>query len=109
MCGLVTQSYLTLCDSMDCSPPDSSVHGILQARILEWVAILFPQRSSPPRNQTWVSRVSCVSCTGRWILYHHAICEALFSGLWFHHTFPGISAVTYPSLQSMFPRQTIQY
>ena len=38
---LVTQSYLTFCDPMDCSPPGSSVHGILQARILEWVAISF--------------------------------------------------------------------
>ena len=38
---LVTQLCLILCDSMDCSPPGSSVHGILQARILEWVAILF--------------------------------------------------------------------
>ena len=35
----VTQSYPILCDPMDCSPPDSSVHGILQARLLEWVAI----------------------------------------------------------------------
>ena len=40
-CVLVTQSCLTLCDPMDCSLPGSSVHGILQARILEWVAILF--------------------------------------------------------------------
>ena len=38
---LVAQSYLTLCDPMDCSPPGSSVHGISQARILEWVAISF--------------------------------------------------------------------
>jgi len=38
---LVTQSCPTLCDPMDCSPPGSSVHGILQARTLEWVAILF--------------------------------------------------------------------
>ena len=37
----VAQSYLTLCDLMDCSPPSSSVHGIFQARILEWVAQLF--------------------------------------------------------------------
>ena len=37
----VTQSCLTLCNPMDCSPPGSSVHGILQARILEWVAISF--------------------------------------------------------------------
>ena len=41
VCVLVVQSYLTLCDPMDCSPPGSSVCGILQARILEWVAIPF--------------------------------------------------------------------
>ena len=41
MCVLVTQSCPTLCNSMDCRPPDSSVHGILQARILEWVVIPF--------------------------------------------------------------------
>ena len=40
-CCLVAQSCLTLCDPMDCSPPDSSVHGILQARILEWIAMPF--------------------------------------------------------------------
>ena len=44
---LVTQSCPTLCDPMDCSPPGSSVHGILQARILEWVAIPFSRGSSP--------------------------------------------------------------
>ena len=41
MCVLVTQAYLTLCDRMDCSLPDSSVHGTFQARILQWVAISF--------------------------------------------------------------------
>ena len=41
----VTQSCLTLCDPMDCSPPGSAVHGILQARILEWVAISFSRGS----------------------------------------------------------------
>ena len=40
---LVAQSYLTLCDPIDCSPPHSSVHGILQARILEWVTIPSPE------------------------------------------------------------------
>ena len=40
---LVAQLYLTLCDLMDCSPPGSSVHGILQARILEWVAFPSPE------------------------------------------------------------------
>ena len=46
----VAQSCLTLCDPMDCSPPGSSVHGILQARILEWVAISFSRGSSQPRD-----------------------------------------------------------
>ena len=52
---------------MDCSPASSSVHGILQARILEWVAIPFSRGSSQPRDQT---RVSYVSYIGRRILYH---------------------------------------
>ena len=55
-----TQSCPTLCDSTDCSPPGSSVHGILQARILEWVAMPSSSGSSQPRNQT---PVSCGSCT----------------------------------------------
>ena len=52
---LVAQSCLTLCDPMNSSPPGSSVHGILQERILEWVAIPFSRGSSQPRDQTWVS------------------------------------------------------
>ena len=52
------QSVLTLCDLMDCSPPGSSVHEILQTRILEWVAIPFSKRSSQPRDQTCVSRIA---------------------------------------------------
>ena len=59
---LVAQSCLTLCDPMDCSPPGSSVHGILQARILEWVAIPFSRSSSWPRDWTWV-------LDHKWILY----------------------------------------
>ena len=51
---LVTQSCPTLCDPMDCSPPGSSVHEILQARILEWVAISFSRGSSQPRDWTRV-------------------------------------------------------
>ena len=51
----VAQSCLTLCDPVDCSPPGSSVHGILQARILEWVVMLFFRWSSWPRNRTQVS------------------------------------------------------
>ena len=50
----VAQSCPTLCDPMDCSPPSSSAHGILQARILEWVAMSFSRGSSQPRDQTQV-------------------------------------------------------
>ena len=51
---LVTQSCLTLCDPTDCSSLGSSVHGILQARILEWVGTSFSWGSSQPRDWTWV-------------------------------------------------------
>ena len=52
---LVAQLCPTLCDLMDCSLPGSSVHGILQARILEWAAMASSRGSSQPRDQTWVS------------------------------------------------------
>ena len=64
---LVTPSCPTLRDPMHCSLPGSSVHGILQARILQWVSISYFRRSSQPRDQT---HISCISCIGRWILYH---------------------------------------
>ena len=51
----VAQSCSTLGDPMDCSLPGSSVHGIFQARVLEWVAISFSRGSSRPRDRTWVS------------------------------------------------------
>ena len=55
---LVTQLCPTLYNRMDYSLPGFSVHGILQARILEWVAIPFSRRSSRPRDQTWVSCIA---------------------------------------------------
>ena len=54
----VTQSCLTLCDSVDFSPSGSSVHGILQTIILEWVAISFSRGSSQPRDRTQFSRIA---------------------------------------------------
>ena len=51
---LVAKSCPTLCDPMDCSPPGSSVHGILQARTLEWVAIFFSKGSSRSRDRTLI-------------------------------------------------------
>ena len=67
---LVTQACPTDCDTLDCSPPGFSVHGILQARILKCNAISYPRGSFQSRDQTSVSCVSCVSCSGRQILYH---------------------------------------
>ena len=55
---LVPQSCLTLCDPMDCNLLGSTVHGILQAKILDWVAISFSEGSSHPKDQT---RVSCIA------------------------------------------------
>ena len=54
----VAQSCLTLCDPADCRPPGSSVHGTVQARILEWVAVSFSRGSSRPRDRTQVSRIA---------------------------------------------------
>ena len=60
MCGVRAQSCPTLCDPVDCSPPGSSVHGVLQARRLEWVAMPSSTGSSWPRDWTCVSKVSCI-------------------------------------------------
>ena len=72
-CGIVhaksLQLCVPLCDAVDCHPPSSSVHGILQARILQWVAMVSCRGSSWPRD--W-NCISCVSFIGRQILYHWA-------------------------------------
>ena len=69
--GSVSAKSLQLClalwDTMGCSPSVSSVHGILQTRILEGVAMSSSRGSSQPRDQTHISHVSCI---GRWVLYH---------------------------------------
>ena len=69
-CCLVAKSCPTLFDPVGCRPPGSSVHGIFQARKLEWVVISFSRGSSQPRDWT------CVSCIGRWMLNHCATREA---------------------------------
>ena len=61
----VAQLCLTLSDSMNCSPPGSSVHGIIRAGILDWVAIFSSRKSSQPRDWT---HFSCIFCIGRQIL-----------------------------------------
>ena len=64
---MCTQSCPTVCNLMDCNPPGSSVHGIFQARNLEWVVISFPRWSFQPRDR---NSVSCIPCTGRQSLHH---------------------------------------
>ena len=66
-----TQLPPTLCDPMNCSCPGSAVHGVSQARILEWAAISSSRGSSWPRDRT------CVSCIGRQILYHWAAWDGI--------------------------------
>ena len=67
----VAQACLTLCNAMDCSLPGSSVHGISQAKILEWIAISFSRGSS------LTERLNMRPLLGKQILYHCAIWEAL--------------------------------
>ena len=73
VCTRSLQSCLTLYDAMDCSPLGSSVHMILQARILEWIAMPSSRGSSQPRDWTHISYVSCI---GRRVLYRWATWEA---------------------------------
>ena len=68
----IVLSCVQLCVYKYCSPPGSSVHGIFQARIPEWVVISFSRGSSWLRGWTRVFCVFCISCMGRWILYHWA-------------------------------------
>ena len=58
VCVCESLSHVCLCDPVDCSLSVSSVHGILQARILEWVAISSSRGSSPPRDRTWISYIA---------------------------------------------------
>ena len=73
MACLHAQLCPILCDPIDCSPPGSSVRGIFQARILEWVVIPFSRGSFRPRNWTWIF---CDSCIGRQIVYYCTTWEA---------------------------------
>ena len=83
-------SRVQLCDPMDCSLPGSPVHGILQARVLEWVAISSSRGSSQPRDQTHVS------CTGRLILYRLATREDPDIALIQANYFKNISPLGFP-------------
>ena len=82
---------LTVCDPMDCSPPVSSVCGILKARTLEWVAISSFRGSSWPTGWMCISFISCIS---RWSLYHWASWEA--------HTYTYIQLQTPTNAEAQF-------
>ena len=101
----VTQLYLALCDLMDYSPPGSSVHGISQARIPEWVAILFSRVSSPPRDRT---QVSCT--TGGvftiWTTRSSIICQERYFLLW-PHLMCGLNVMEPSYLDYMLKRKCL--
>ena len=107
---LVAHSCSTLWDPMDCSPPGSSVHGILQARILEWGANPFSRGSSPPRDQTWVSCIAGGFLT-IWATREAQNTPKYRSNIWDPWIFQGVAAFdchrqylntlsTFPSLES---------
>ena len=105
---LVAQLFLTLCDPMNCSPPSSSVHGILQTRLLEWVATPFSKGSSQPRDWIQVSYLACgdftiwstreaqLQCVANWI--NHYTFFRVLKPVFFFSFFP---CITTP--QSVFP------
>ena len=74
---IVTQSCLTLCNPVKCRPSGSSIHGILQARILEWVATSFSRGSF--RANGW-THISCISFIGRWVLDPWATWKPVVNG-----------------------------
>ena len=87
------QSCPTLCNPMDCSPPGSSVHEILQVRILEWVAVASCRGSSQPRDRT---HVSYIFCTGRRFFTTSATWEGRSLAQWFSTCGPGTNRTASP-------------
>ena len=97
----VAQSCLTLCDPIDCSLPGSSVHGIFQAIVLEWIAISFSSGSSQPRAQT---RVSCIvdRCFTVWAM----VCESIYTYIkvvQFHYFECSCTVFLRPFMRVFFP------
>ena len=99
LCYLVAKLCLTLCNPMDCSLPGSSDLGILQAKLLEWVAIPFSKGCSQPRNQTWIF---CVFCTGKRILYHWSTRTLYLFCVWYNILFKLIIVFHLMSLRNVF-------
>ena len=111
LCMLVTQWCLTLCHPMDCSLPGSSIHGILQAKILEWLAIPFPRSSS-----WWRDPIRVSSTVGwRFFFFFFFIANIFFLNFtvlyWFCHTSTWIrhryTCAPHPEPSSLLPACTI--
>ena len=95
----VTQLCLILCNLMDYNPSDFSVHGILQARILQWVAIHFSRGSSWPRDQTqvshiagrfftiWTTRCHIIHCYNVWHIHRASSTTNVHWSCWFSHIY----------------------
>ena len=98
------QSCLTFCNPLDCSPPGSCIHGIIPARILEWVAIFSSRGSFQLKDRT---HISCSSYIGMYILYHWATWEALElrrTSPKRHPTILLLSRINWPSVSSPSPQ-----
>ena len=132
VCVLVAQSCLTFCNPMDCSPSGPSVRGILQARILEWVAISFSRGSSWSRDRTWVSCIagrfftfwakilggplkSCYNTTwcscSFWGIYSGCFLVRFLHDFWEKtsaHTFVKTSKSTFHNYSTLFHRDVMQ-
>ena len=104
VCVLVPKSCPTLCGPMDCSPPGSSVHGIIQARIPEWVVIFFSRGSFQPRDQIQVCSASCV---GRHFLYHWATWETPQDAKWTIFHLRSLIQMYLIILSSQWPKNNI--
>ena len=96
--GAQSLSRVRLSDSMDHSPPGSSVHGISQAWTQKWVAVSSSRASFRPRDWTCISGVSCI---GRWILYHCATWKAMFVYTYIH-TYTGYAGIFLRIFESIF-------
>ena len=92
VCAVSLQLCLTLCVPVDCSLPDSSFHGILQARKLEWVATPSSRASSQTRGRTHISYISRI---GRQVpsLWCHLCILRIWASVWWHMGFPGALVV----------------
>ena len=97
---VLAQSCPSLCNSMACSLPDSSVHGILQARTLEWAAISLSREPFSPRGWTLISRIFCM---GRQILCHCTTWEAPWPIHKYHLKLNYLSHISHVIPNSCYP------